>query len=310
MNSLGWRYTERSAVRQNTRFGPASVGPDGSSSFSGKHINMSGTQVIGIASGKGGVGKTSVSVNLAVALTMRGKKVMLFDADLGLANAQILLGCPTEFNFSHVLSGQKTLRDIVVTTRQGVRFVPGASGMHQMAALGTNEAAAIVQAFSSLDEDIDYLIVDVAAGISSSVLTFMQAVQRRFIVVNDEPSSIADAYGTIKVLSRECELDEIYLVPNRVESQAVGENLYRRLNDVCRRFLGKSVGYVHTVTADSHMLEAVRAYKSVLDFAPGGNAARDFRQLAAATEALAPTDEASGSIQFFVERLIGAQKVG
>jgi len=263
------------------------------------------TKVIGIASGKGGVGKTSIASNLAVSLVMSGHKVMLFDADLGLANAQLAFGCRAEFNFSHVLSGQKSLREIVVTTRQGVRLVPGASGIQQMASLGAMESAGIIQAFSSLDEEIDYFIIDAAAGIADSVVTFMRAAQRRFIVLRDEPSSIADAYGMIKVLAREHRLDEIYLVPNMVQSQAAGEELFRRVNDVCERFLGISVRYLHSITHDEHMLGALRAYQSVLEFAPGGNAARDFRKLALATDRLESMEGASGGIQFFVERFTG-----
>lgn len=270
-------------------------------------MSQKSTQVIGVASGKGGVGKTSIASNLAVSLVMRGHKVMLFDADLGLANAQLAFGCTAEFNFSHVLSGEKTLAEIIVTTRQGVRLVPGASGIQQMASMGALESAGIVQAFSLLDEEIDFFIIDSAAGISDSVVTFMQAAQKRFIVLRDEPSSIADAYGMIKVLARSHMLEEIYLLPNMVESQAAGQALHRRVSDVCERFLGISVKYLHSITLDEHMLSAIRAYQSVLEFAPGGNAARDFRQMAVATESLASADTASGGIQFFVERLTGFQ---
>jgi len=260
--------------------------------------------VIGVASGKGGVGKTATSVNLAVSLALRGQKVMLFDADLGLANAQLALGCTTEFNFSHVLSGEKTLDEIIVTTRQGIRLVPGASGVQKLASLGASEAAAIVQVFSSIEEEIDYLIVDSAAGISNSVLTFMQASQRRLIVLRDEPSSIADAYGTIKVLVKDCNLDEIYVVPNMVESQAAGYQLYKRLNEVCQKFLGQPVKYLNSITQDEHMLAAARNYQSVLEYAPGGNASRDFRQLAQAVIGLGNHGTSAGNLQFFFERMI------
>lgn len=266
---------------------------------------MKTPEVIGITSGKGGVGKTSIASNLAVALVMMGHKVMLFDADLGLANAQLAFGCRTEFNFGHVLAGKKSLSEIVVTTRQGVRLVPGASGIQQLANLGTVESAGIIQAFSSLDEEIDYFIIDTAAGIADSVVTFMRAAQRRVIVLRDEPSSIADAYGMIKVLAREHHLDQIYLVPNMVPSQAAGEQLYRCVNDVCERFLGMSVNYLHSITHDEHMLGALRAYSSVLEFAPGGNAARDFRQLALIADRLEGMEGTTGGIQFFVERLTG-----
>jgi flagellar biosynthesis protein FlhG len=262
------------------------------------------TEVIGIASGKGGVGKTTLSTNLAVALTMMNKKVMLLDGDLGLANAQIALGCQTQYNLSHVIAGEKTLKEIIVTSRQGVLLVPGASGVHEMAAISPAITAGIVQAFSELDDDIDYLILDAAAGIAPSVLAFMEACQRRFIVVKDEPSSIADAYGIIKVMTRYLELDEIYLIPNMVESQAAGAQLYRRVNEVCDRFLGKTLQYLTSIESDEMILAALKKYQSVMEFAPGSAGARDYRRLADAITHLPSINHVSGGLQFFMERLV------
>jgi len=277
-------------------------------SFIGENMGLNErTRIIGIASGKGGVGKTSIAANLAVSLVMRGHKVMLFDADLGLANAQLAFGCATRFNFGHVLRGEKSLQEIVVTTPQGVRLVPGASGIQQLASLGALETAGIVRAFSALDEEIDYFIVDAAAGISDSVITFMQATPLRFIVLRDEPSSIADAYGMIKVLVRQHGLENIHLLPNMVDSQAAGLALHRRVNDVCQRFLGVTVSYLHSITYDQHMLDAMRVYKPVIEFAPGGNAPRDFRQMAVATEQLRDPVDAGGGIQFFFDRLVARE---
>jgi len=262
------------------------------------------TQVIGIASGKGGVGKTTVSVNLAVALQAMGHRVMLFDADMSLANAQIALGCRCPYNLSHFLSGEKTLQEIIVTTRQGIKLVPGASGIQEMAALGDIQAANIVRAFSALTDDIDFLIVDMAAGISPEVLAFMAACSRRFVVVRDDPSSIADAYGTIKILTKEMGLDEIYLLPNMVGSQSEGWKLYKKLNDVCVRFLGESVHYLTSIEEDEMVLRALKKYQSVMELAPGTAAARDFRRLAELCTQLRPIDHPSGGLQFFMERLL------
>jgi len=263
------------------------------------------TQVIGVASGKGGVGKTTVSVNMAVALQSLGERVMLLDADLGLANAQIALGTPCPFNLSHFLAGQKTLPEIVVPTRHGVRLVPGASGMQEMAGIGTVQAASIVQAFSAFEDDIDYLVVDMAAGISPSVMAFMQACPRRLIVVRDDPSSIADAYGTIKVLMQDYGVDEIYLVPNGMASQQDGQLLYERINQVCARFLGRGIQYLGTIEHDELILSALKKHQPVLELAPGSAGARDFRRLAEAVRGLPPLVQATGGLQFFVERLVG-----
>ena len=263
------------------------------------------TQVIGIASGKGGVGKTTVSVNLAVALQAAGERVMLLDADLGLANAQIALGTPCPFNLSHFLAGQKTLSEILVTTRQGVRLVPGASGMYEMAGINQLQAAGIVQAFSELADEIDYLIVDMAAGISPPVMAFMQACARRFVVVRDDPSSIADAYGTIKVLRQDFGVDDIFLLPNGVASEQDGHLLYERINQVCARFLGRGIQYIGSIAQDELVLSALRKHQPVVEFAPGSAGARDFRRLAESVRQLPPVVEASGGLQFFVERIVG-----
>jgi flagellar biosynthesis protein FlhG len=262
------------------------------------------TEVIGIASGKGGVGKTTVAINLAVALAQRGHDVMLFDADLGLANAQIALGARAEYNLSHFLAGQKTLEEITLKTRQGIQLIPGASGMQELAALSHIQAASIVQAFSNLGKSVDYLIVDVAAGISPSVLAFLSACHRRFVVVQDDPSSIADAYGTIKVMSQEMQLDEIYLIPNLVDTQTQGWTLYQRLNDVCMRFLNESIHYLTAIERDEMVLAALKKYQSVMELAPGTAAARDFRRLAELCTQLRPIDHPSGGLQFFMERLL------
>lgn len=268
--------------------------------------NTSRPQVIGIASGKGGVGKTTVSVNLAVALAQRGHKVMLLDADLGMANAQIAMGVHAPFNLGHVLRGEKTLEEVIVTAAHGVRLVPGASGLRDIAALDSVQIASIVRAFDTLTEPVDFLLVDVAAGISPAVLEFMAACQRRYVVVCDQPSSIADAYGLIKVMSTEQGLDEIYLVPNVVHDAQQGKQLYRRMNDVCTRFLGKTIRYAHAIASDEMVLQAMRKYQPVLQFAPGAAASRDFRLLAEQVDQLPPVPQASGRIEFFMERMLHA----
>ena len=270
----------------------------------------SSPQVIGIASGKGGVGKTTVSVNLAVALALRGRKVMLLDADLGMANAQISLGVKTPWNTGHVLRGEKTLKEVAVTTPQGVLLVPGVSGLREAAALDMAQIGAIVHAFDDLDDPIDYLIVDVAAGISPPVLAFMAACQRRLVVLCDQPSSIADAYGLIKVMTLEEELDEIYLIPNMVDSALEGKQLFGRMNDVCTRFLGQSVRHLGSIESDELMLAAQRKYKTVLDFAPGSKGAADFRRLAHAIEDLPPIEQPNGRLQFFMQRMLQTSPSG
>tara|TARA_B110000046_G_scaffold186007_1_gene231296 strand:- start:27517 stop:28344 length:828 start_codon:yes stop_codon:yes gene_type:complete len=271
-------------------------------------LNNSSTQIIGIASGKGGVGKTTVSVNLAVTLASLGKKVMIFDADLGLANAQLALGCRTPYNFSHVLSGEKTLSEIIVEGPMGVKLVPGASGMQHMASLNSTATAGIVQAFSEIEVDLDYFIVDLAAGLSDTVMTFMRACQHRFIVLKNEPSSIADAYGTIKVMIQEYQLDHISLIPNGVVSQNEGEQLYGSINSVIQNFLGSQVGYLHSISQDEMVLRAIKASQPLISFAPSSIATRDFKALAKVVLSLDSEIPMNGGLQFFIERLAAQQQ--
>lgn len=265
-------------------------------------------QVIGVASGKGGVGKTTVAVNLAAALGMRGHRVLLLDADLGMANAQVALGVRSPLNISHLLAGEKTLQEMLVTAAPGVQLVPGASGLRDMAALDMSQVATIIHAFDELQESVDYLIVDVAAGISPSVLTFMAACQRRIVVLQDQPAAIADAYGLIKVMTQDQDLDEIYLVANAVQGDAHGQQLSQFVNDVTMKFLGCTIKYLGCVGADESVQQAQRKYRSVIDFAPSSRAASDLRRLAQALEKLPPLQEPGGQMQFFMGRMLQAQQ--
>lgn len=265
------------------------------------------TEVIGVASGKGGVGKTTLAVNLAMALQQSGRRVLLFDADLGLANAQLALGVGhrVRHNLSHVLSGRLSLDQVLVDVRPGLMLVPGASGVAEMAAMDARTSASLVQAFSALEGRFDVMVVDIAAGLSPSVLTFLSACTRRLVVLRDEPSSVADAYGLVKVMTREMDLDEVYLVPNMIGNARQGDMLARRLIEVCSSFLDRSVIGLPGIVHDDAVLEAQRAYRPLMEHAPGGPGARDMRRLAQVLMSL-PASPGSGGLQFFIERLMAA----
>ncbi len=265
-------------------------------------MKTSQPEVIGIASGKGGVGKTTVSVNLASSLAQLGKKVFLFDGDLGLANAQIALGLKSEFNISHVITGEKSLNEILIEGPRGITLIPGASGVKQMAALSEIETAGVVQVFSELRGDLDYLIIDMAAGISPSVLTLMEACHRRIIVVIDDPSSIADAYGAIKVITQQSDREDIYLVQNRVQENDRSDILFHRMNNVCMKFLNQSIFSLGAISEDEFLLEALRNKKTIQEFAPSSLAARDFKFLAEKVLSFEPLQQVEGGLEFFVER--------
>ena len=168
-------------------------------------------KVIAVTSGKGGVGKTNLSVNLGTALAQGGRGVLLMDADLGLANVDVLLGLSPRRNLSHVIAGEATLEEIIVQATDGLSVIPAASGVQRMAELAPAEHAGLIRSFSELSQDIEYLIVDTAAGISDSVMSFARAAREVLVVVCDEPSSITDAYALIKVLNRDHRVQHFHI---------------------------------------------------------------------------------------------------
>ncbi|MCI0733587.1 MAG: MinD/ParA family protein, partial [Methylococcaceae bacterium] len=186
-------------------------------------------RVLAVTSGKGGVGKTNVSVNLGTALAEFGHSVVLLDADMGLANIDVLLGLSPRYNFFHVLEGEKSLDEVMVKGPAGLMVVPGASGIQKMAELTTTEQAAVIRSFSEFDQEIDVLIVDTAAGISSGVVNFAKACQEVVVVVCDEPTSLTDAYAFIKLLNRDHGLCRFQVLTNMMSSAEQGQNLFAKL---------------------------------------------------------------------------------
>ena len=188
-------------------------------------------RVIAVTGGKGGVGKTNVSVNLGIGLAELGRRVLLLDADLGLANVDVMLGLHAEHNLSHVLNGERSLEEILVEGPRGMRVVPGASGLQHMSELSPTEHAGLIHAFSEVANSVDVLIIDTAAGISDLVVSFSRAAQEQIVVVCDEPASITDAYAIIKLLNREHGVSRFHILSNMVRSVQEGRGLY---NKMCR----------------------------------------------------------------------------
>jgi flagellar biosynthesis protein FlhG len=261
-------------------------------------------RVIAVTGGKGGVGKTNISVNLAIALADAGRQVMLLDADLGLANVDVLLGLHPVHDLSHVIRGERELSEIVMEGPAGLRIVPGASGVKEMAALSAAEHAGLIHAFSDLGADLDALIVDTAAGISDAVISFTRAAHEILVVVCDEPASLTDAYAIIKLLHRDHGQSRFRVLANMVQSSQEGHDLYNRLCRVTDRYLDVMLGYAGSVPHDELLRKAVRSQRPVLQAYPRSRAAQAFRSLARKIDAWPPPEGANGQLQFFVERLI------
>jgi flagellar biosynthesis protein FlhG len=266
--------------------------------------NQAPVKVIAVTGGKGGVGKTTVAVNLGTALCQLGRRVMLLDADLGLANADVVLGLRTRHNLEHVMNGDCALEDVIVTAPSGLRLVPGSSGSTQMATLSRREHAGLITAFSELFEPLDVLLVDTAAGVGESVVTFSEAAQRVTVVVCDEPASLTDAYGLIKVLCRRQPHCRIDIVANMVENANHGRALYDKLARVTDRFLGFMPSYHGSIPHDDYLRRAVQRQSTVVENYPSSLSARAFKKLAQSADNWTTAPGSRGCMEFFVERLL------
>jgi len=267
-------------------------------------VNAQPVRVIAVTGGKGGVGKTNVSVNLAVAMADMGRRTMVLDADLGLANIDIMLGLHPEYDLSHVLNGERTLKEVIVEGPGGVMVVPASSGVQKMAELSRVEHAGLIQAFSEVGADVDVLIVDTAAGISDTVVSFSRAAQEVVVVVCDEPASITDAYALIKLLNREYGVNRFRVLANMARSAEEGRNLYNKLCRVTDRYLEVMLNYMGSVPYDDSLRKAVKGQKAVVHAFPRSQAAQAFKNLAKKADNWPVPAGASGHLQFFVEQLI------
>jgi len=269
-----------------------------------RQIKPKPVRVIAVTSGKGGVGKTNLSVNIGVALSQMGKRVALLDADMGLANVDILLGLSPEFNLSHVLAGEKTLAEIMLTGPAGLKVIPASSGIQQMSELSSAEQAGVIRAFSEIDQDLDVFIVDTAAGISSSVVNFARACQEIIVVVCDEPTSLTDAYAYIKLLNRDYNLNKFHIVSNMVQSAHQGQQLFTKLTKVTDRYLDVTLSYEGAIPYDEYLRKSVQKQKPVVDIFPRSKAALGFKNLALKIDSWPVKIQAGGYLEFFVERMI------
>lgn len=269
-----------------------------------RKMNKQMVKVISVTGGKGGVGKTNVTLNLAMSLAQLGKRVLVLDADLGLANCDVMLGLRVEKNLSHVLSGECELDDIIVDGPFGIKIIPATSGSQNMTELAPAEHAGLIRAFSELKVPIDVLLVDTAAGISDMVLSFSRASQDVVVVVCDEPSSITDAYALMKILSRDHGVEKFKIVANMVRSLKEGQELYAKLTRVTDRFLDVTLELVGTIPYDENVRKAARKQKAFIEAYPKSPASMAVKSLALKAGKWPMPAMASGHLEFFLEQLL------
>lgn len=261
-------------------------------------------RVISVSSGKGGVGKTNISVNLAIALVKRGHRVCVFDADTSLANVNILLNIQPEFTLEQVLDGRKTIAEIVVTGPGDIAIVPAASGIAEFATLSVAQQKTLLAALSTLEQQYDYLIIDTAAGVSENVTTFLEAAEHCLLVVTPEPTSLTDAFALMKVLKRRnCE-SRIYVLTNMVDNYPGSVDIYKRLAAASRRYLQTDLNYLGYVPRDDYVRMSVQRQIPVTIGFPSSQASYRFQALAESIEGIYRSQPAARPFSQFWRRIM------
>lgn len=268
-------------------------------------LGCNATKVIAVCSGKGGVGKTNIASNVAIGLSKRGRNVCLLDADVSLANVDVLLGLQPRLNLSHVVSGEADLESTMLRGPNGIRIVPASSGNFSMTDLPAASQAAIIQAFNDLSVQPDILIVDTAAGISPSVARFVQAAEHVLVVVQDEPASLTDAYALIKVFSQHYGISRFNVITNQSTTASAGRRLFEKLSRVTDAYLDVVLRHVGDVPNDRYLVKAVQEQRAVADAYPMSASGEAFRKISGTLDRLPVRETPNGGLQFFFERLLG-----
>ncbi|MCR5812892.1 MAG: MinD/ParA family protein [Desulfovibrio sp.] len=261
--------------------------------------------VFSVTSGKGGVGKTNLAVNLACCLVNLGKRVIIIDSDLGLANVDVVLGLTPQKNLFHLFHEEVSLSEILFPTPYGFSILPASSGMSEMLTLSTGQKLELLEAFDELEDDIDYLIVDTGAGISDNVLYFNMAVQERLVVMTPEPTSLTDAYALIKVLKMNHGVERFQVCVNMAQDNKNAKNVFSRLYQACDHFLeGVSLDLAGIVPRDTMVRQSVINQKPFCVAAPDSPAARSVQALAEQIANWQAPEMLDGNIKFFWKKLL------
>jgi len=256
-------------------------------------------KTIAVASGKGGVGKTNVVVNLAISMRKLGKQVMVVDADLGLSNIDILLRLAPRHNIQHLLNGDMKLKDIVMEGPHGIQIIPASSGIQELTVLDDFQRLKLLEEFDAYEDDIDVLLIDTAAGISENVAFFCNAAQEIIIVTSPEPTAITNTYALIKVLYTQYQERAFHVLVNSAKDADEAFEVFRSISLAAEKFLSISLDYLGYLPFDESVLSAVRAQKAFVDMFPRKPISKRTREIA--KRFLEQPGRVKGTLQFFIE---------
>ena len=275
-----------------------------------KLANNSLTKVLAVTSGKGGVGKTNIIANLAYSLRKLGKKVLLLDADVGLGNIDVLLGLSPKYNISHVISGKKTLKEIIVKGPGNFDIIPASSGIQEVTNLKKNEKLILMEQIDEIGLNYDYFLIDTGAGIYDTVTFFCNAAQEIFVVATPDPTSITDAYALMKVMNKKFGENEFNLIVNFVKTEKEAMNVYANLSLVLDRYLSVKLNFTGFVLNDTNLVKSVRNQKLICELFPESRATKCFKKISRYIDRMDFNIEKKGSLQFFWSKLLGIWKWG
>ncbi len=257
-------------------------------------------RVICITSGKGGVGKTNITANLAYRLALEGLRILVLDADLNLANIDVLLGMTPKYNLQHVFTGEKSLTEVMIQGPGGINILPGASGIMELANLDEEQRLYFLSEMAALDNKIDILLIDTGAGINENVIYFNLAAQERIIILTPEPTSLTDAYAMIKVLSTRHDVKRFKILVNMAMSEQEALNVYRQLSKVCDQFLATlSLDFIGYLPYDKKLVMAVRSQHLVTEKFPDAQVSKMLTIISKDLIKNAPELSDDGNIKFF-----------
>ncbi len=265
-------------------------------------------KTIAIASGKGGVGKTNIITNLGIALKKMGKEVLIFDADLGLSNIDVLLSLAPKYNIEHLIKGEKSLKEIIIEGPNGIKIIPAGNGVQELTNLNEFDRLKVLEQFDECTEKVDIMLIDTSAGISENVTFFCTAVQENIIVVTPEPTSITDAYALIKILHNKYREKDFNLVVNLAKNEDEAKEVYKRLSMVTEKFLQVDLHYLGFVRYDENVKKAVKMQDAFVNVFPNTNASKDIFDIA--NKILDSEVKFKGSMQFFLRNVLYGNKEG
>ncbi len=269
-----------------------------------KHI-----KTITVTSGKGGVGKTNMVANLAVALSQSGKKVMVLDADLGLSNIDVIFSLAPRYTIQHVLSGEKRLGDVLADGPHGIKILPASSGVQELTELDEFQRMTLIGEFEAYDVDIDVLLIDTGGGISENVAFFCIASQETIVVTAPEPTALTDAYALIKVLATRYQEKDFTILVNSARNAEDALEVFRRLSLAAEKFLNISLHYLGFIPYDESIPKAVRMQKAFLDAYPNCRAAGNLRVIASKIMEEERTTKLKGTLQLFLGNMFRKETI-